>query len=51
MKSQNEAIQNEPIVKELQEISLKRSQRVKMSAILNDYVVYLQESNFNIGIN
>lgn len=46
-KSQNEAIQNESIVEELQEKSLKRSQRVKMSPILNDYVVL----DFDIGTN
>lgn len=43
----NAKSQNESIVEELQEKSLKRSQRVKMSPILNDYVVL----DFDIGTN
>lgn len=45
----NKIIQNELIVEESQEIALKRSQRVKRSAILNDYMVYLQALDFDIG--
>ena len=37
---------NEP-----QGIVVRRSQRERRSAIPNDYVVYLQESDFDIGIN
>ena len=37
---------NEP-----QEIIVRRSQRERRSVISNDYVVYLQESYFDIGIN
>ena len=36
---------------EAQEIPLRRSQRERRSAILDDYMVYLQESDFDIGIN
>nr|XP_009803862.1 PREDICTED: uncharacterized protein LOC104249184 [Nicotiana sylvestris] len=36
---------------ELQEMPLRKSQRVRKSAILDDYVVYLQESDFDIGLN
>lgn len=43
----NAKSQNESIVEELQEKSLKRSQRVKMSPILNDCVVL----DFDIGTN
>jgi len=37
---------NEP-----QEMPLRKSQRVRKSAISDDYVVYLQESDFDIGLN
>ncbi|TXG48853.1 hypothetical protein EZV62_024728 [Acer yangbiense] len=37
---------NEPIVVELQGITLRRSERERRSAISNDYVVYLQVSEF-----
>ena len=33
------------------EIALRRSQRERRSAIPNDYVVYLQESELDIGID
>ena len=36
---------NEP-----QEIVVRRSQRERRSVIPNDYVVYLQESDFDIGL-
>jgi transposase InsO family protein len=45
----DEIITNEPIIEESQEIALKRSQRERRSAISDDYVVYLQESDFDIG--
>nr|XP_016432663.1 PREDICTED: uncharacterized protein LOC107759292 [Nicotiana tabacum] len=37
---------NEP-----QEMPLRKSQRVRKSAISDDYVVYLQESDFDIALN
>ncbi|XP_075080360.1 uncharacterized protein LOC107807206 [Nicotiana tabacum] len=37
---------NEP-----QEVPLRKSQRVRKSAISDNYVVYLQESDFDIGLN
>jgi hypothetical protein len=45
----HEAVTNEPIVDGPQEVVLRRSQRVKRSAISDNYVVYLQESDFDIG--
>jgi transposase InsO family protein len=45
----NEAVTNEPIVDGPQEVVLRRSQRVKRSVISDDYVVYLQEFDFDIG--
>jgi len=45
----DEIITNEPIIEESQGIALRRSQRERRSAISDDYVVYLQESNFDIG--
>ena len=36
---------------ESQGITLRRSQREKRSAIPNDYVIYLQESDFDLGID
>lgn len=47
----NEIAINEPIVEEPQEIILRRSQRERRSAISDNYVVYLQESDFDIEIN
>ena len=41
---------NEPGVDESQPIAFRRSQREKRSAILNDYVVYLHESESDLGI-
>lgn len=46
----NKIVTNEEIVEQPQEIALRRSQRERRSAISNDYVVYLQESEFDIGI-
>ena len=41
---------NEPGVDEPQPIALRISQREKRSAIPNDYVVYLHESESDLGI-
>ena len=41
---------NEPGVDESQPIALRRSQREKRSSILNDYEVYLHESESDLGI-
>ena len=46
----NEIVINEPRVDESHPIALRRSQREKRSAILNDYVVYLHESESDLGI-
>ncbi|KAM1019856.1 hypothetical protein ACFX2I_041197 [Malus domestica] len=48
---QNEIITNENVVEEPQEIALRRSQGERKRAISDDYVVYLQESDVDIGIN
>jgi len=44
-------IHNEPIVEESQEVALRRSQREIRPAILNDYVVYLHETEIDLSIN
>jgi hypothetical protein len=44
-----EIITNEPILEESQGIALRRSQRERRSAISDDYIVYLRESDFDIG--
>ncbi|PKU59784.1 Retrovirus-related Pol polyprotein from transposon TNT 1-94 [Dendrobium catenatum] len=49
--SQNEIVTNEPIIDEPQEIALRRSTRVKRYVILNNYMVYFQESDFDLGID
>ena len=41
-------VANEPLVDEPNEVALRRSQRERRSAISNDYLVYLQESEFDI---
>ena len=46
----NEIVINEPRVDELQRIALRRFQREKRSAILNDYMAYLHESESGLGI-
>ena len=48
--SLHEDIAIENNVEPSQSIVLRRSQRERRSAIPNDYVVYLQESDFDIGI-
>ena len=45
----NDMVTNEQMVEEPQEVVLRRSQRKKRSAISDDYLVYLQESDFDIG--
>ena len=42
-------VTNEQMVEERQGVTLKRSQREMRFVISNEYVVYLQESNFDIG--
>ena len=37
------------VPQESDEVTLRRSTRVKRSAIPSDYIVYMQESNYNIG--
>ena len=44
-------VNNEPVVEQPQEIVLRRSQREIKFAISNDYVVYLQESKNDLGID
>ena len=45
----NDMVTNEQMVEEPQGVVLRKSQRKKRSAISNDYLVYLQESDFDIG--
>jgi hypothetical protein len=45
----DDIITNEPIIKESQQITLRRSQREWRSAISDDYVVILHGSDFDIG--
>ena len=47
----NNDIVDEPTIDEPQEIILRKSQRQGKSTISNDYVVYLQESKFDLGID
>ena len=42
-------VSNEQMIEEPQGVALRWSQREKRSAILDKYVVYLQESDFDIG--
>ena len=42
-------VTNERMVEEPQGVTLRRSQRERRFAISNEYVVYLQESDFDIG--
>ena len=41
----------EPTIYKPQEIVLRKSQRQRKPVISNDYVVYLQKSKFDIGID
>ena len=43
------ADKEQKVPQEDHEAALRRSTRVKRSTIPSDYVVYLQESNYNIG--
>lgn len=45
-----EVATDEPALNEPQEITLRRSQRQRRPAISDDYVIYLQESEFDLGI-
>ena len=45
----NEMLTNEEVVEEPQEVTLRRSQRERQSAISDDYMIYLHESDFDIG--
>jgi hypothetical protein len=45
----NNMVTNEQTVEEPQGVALRRSQRERRSAISDEYVVYLQESDFDIG--
>ena len=42
--------EEQQVPQEDHEATLRRSTRVKRFAIPNDYVVYLQESDYNIGV-
>ena len=44
-------VNNEPIIEQPQEIALRRSQRERKSAIPNDYVVYLHESENDLSVD
>ena len=48
--SHDELAINEPIIDESQGISLRRFERQKRSAIPDDYLVYLQECESDLGI-
>jgi hypothetical protein len=45
----NNMVTNKQMVEEPQGVALRRFQRERRSAISDEYVVYLQESDFNIG--
>ncbi|PHT84733.1 BEL1-like homeodomain protein 2 [Capsicum annuum] len=47
----NEAIIDEPVVDESQEVASRRSQRQRKSAISDDYLVYPHESETDLGID
>ena len=47
----NDDIVDEPTIDEPQEIVLRKSQRQRKPVIFNDYVVYLQELEFDLGID
>ena len=47
----NNMVTNEQMVEERQGVTLKISQRERRFVISNEYVVYLQESNFDIGLS
>ena len=48
---EQQILHDEPAVVEPQAIALRRSQRDRKSAISDEYVVYLQESEFDLGID
>jgi hypothetical protein len=45
----NDIVTNEKMVEEPQRVALRRSQRERRSTISDEYVVYLQEFDFDIG--
>ena len=45
----NNMVTNEQMVEEPREVALRRSQRERRSVISDEYVVYLQEFDFDIG--
>ena len=47
----NDVITNEPTIDEPHEVALRRSQQQRRNAIWDDYVVYLQELEFDLGID
>ena len=47
----NDAIIDEPVVDEPQEVASKRSQRQRKSAISDDYLVYPHELEIDLGID
>jgi len=48
---QNEVVTNEPVTNEPYGAILRRSERQRIPAISYDYVVYLQELDFDLGID
>ena len=48
---QNEAVTDEPTLDEPHKVAPRRSQRQRRAVISNDYVVYLQKSEFDLGID
>ena len=47
----DESVNSEPMVIKPQSTILRGSQRERMSFITNDYVVYLQELEIDLGID
>ena len=47
----NNMVTIEQMVEEPQGVALRRSQRERRSSISDEYVVYLQESDFDIGLS
>jgi hypothetical protein len=45
----NDIVTNEPTIEESQGIALRRSHRQRKSAIPDDYVIYLQEYDYDVG--
>ena len=47
----NNMVTNKSMVEKPQGVVLRRSQRERRSAISDEYVIYLQESDFDIGLS